>query len=409
MKQFNSIRRHALSLLGCGIFALLSTGAQAKIFQAEDYSAYRDASAGNQGGQYRQDNVDIQATRDTGGGYNVGWIEANEWLEYNKLVIPTNGSYDIRLRVAAPSGARANVSLNSGAIPLGDFMIPSTGDWTTWTTVSRTLTLKAGTYNLRVFAKTGNWNFNWIEVIPHEEEDDEPKATAYQHCNYGGWAASLEARSYKLADLQTLGFRNDDMSALRVTQGYEVVLYEHDNFGGRSVVMTGDKSCFVGIGFNDAVSSLVVRRTGTVTTTPTPTGGDGDQTGDCGTSWRNANLTNFESYPDPGSEECIEYNGCQWQGQFAGVIGVKSESWVQSHNIIAVHEKDWRSLSGKTLQLKQGTKLIKGTVYDYCADSDCSGCCTQNLGGDGYLIDIEKYTMQRFGSGSGTVQFQVCQ
>ena len=47
-------------------------------------------------------------------------------------------------------------------------------------------------------------------------------------------------------------------------------------------------------------------------------------------------------------------------------------------------------------------------VLDLCSDSDCNGCCTNNLGGDGYLIDIEKYTMQRFGSGSGEVNFQVC-
>ena len=27
---------------------------------------------------------------------------------------------------------------------------------------------------------------------------------------------------------------------------------------------------------------------------------------------------------------------------------------------------------------------------------------------DGFLIDIEKHTMARFGSGNGTVEFQVC-
>jgi hypothetical protein len=116
-------------------------------------------------------------------------------------------------------------------------------------------------------------------------------------------------------------------------------------------------------------------------------------------------LTNFESYPDPNSEECIKYNGCMWAGQFAGVDGVQPESWVMAHNIVAVHSKDFAKYKLKTLRLRQGTKEIDVTVYDECADSDCDGCCTANSAETGFLIDIEKYTMQRFGSGDGVVEF----
>lgn len=128
----------------------------------------------------------------------------------------------------------------------------------------------------------------------------------------------------------------------------------------------------------------------------------------CDGEWRRAALTNYESYPDPGSEECVKYNGCKWAGQFYGVNGKKSESWVASKNIAAVHEKDWRRFGGKSLLLRQGKREIVVQVLDLCSDSDCAGCCTDNLGGDGHLIDIEKFTKQRFGSGSGVVEFQVC-
>ncbi|MCK0142843.1 hypothetical protein [Aliiroseovarius sp. F20344] len=128
----------------------------------------------------------------------------------------------------------------------------------------------------------------------------------------------------------------------------------------------------------------------------------------CKGDWQKAALTNYESYPAPGSVECVEYNGCKWSGQFYGVNGKKSESWVANKNIAAVHQKDWKRLGGKHLRLRQGNREIVVQVLDLCADSDCSGCCTNNLGGDGYLIDIEKFTMERFGSGSGTVNFQVC-
>ncbi|HYG38366.1 MAG TPA: hypothetical protein VD908_07110 [Cytophagales bacterium] len=133
--------------------------------------------------------------------------------------------------------------------------------------------------------------------------------------------------------------------------------------------------------------------TGT-TTTPPPTG-----------TWRRANLTNFTSYPDPNSDECINYNGCLWAGQFAFVSGKQSESWVQANNIIAVHSKDADQYKLKTLRIRQGTLQIDAKVYDMCADSDCNGCCTENCAETGFLIDIEKYTMQRFGSGSGIVEW----
>jgi hypothetical protein len=138
---------------------------------------------------------------------------------------------------------------------------------------------------------------------------------------------------------------------------------------------------------------------------PPPGGGGGG--GDDGLVWKKANLTNFTSYPDPGSEECIEFNGCMWAGQFAFVDGTKPKSWVMSHNIAAVHEKDAKTYQLKTLRLKQGSHQIDVVVYDECADSDCSGCCTENAHQNGlnFLIDIESFTMKRFGSGDGVVQW----
>jgi hypothetical protein len=121
---------------------------------------------------------------------------------------------------------------------------------------------------------------------------------------------------------------------------------------------------------------------------------------------RKANLTWFTSYPDPGSEECIKYNGCQWAGYFAGVDGKMSESWVAANNIAAVHERDFAKYRLKTLRLTQGTKTIDVKVYDMCSDSDCNGCCTANAAATGFLIDVESYTAERFGTRSGTVDWK---
>lgn len=122
--------------------------------------------------------------------------------------------------------------------------------------------------------------------------------------------------------------------------------------------------------------------------------------------WRKANLTHYTSYPAPGSEECTSYNGCTWAGQFAAFPGEKkSKSWVQANNIASVHSKDFASYEGKTLRLRKGARQIDVKVYDMCADSDCSGCCTRNSSETGFLIDLESYTADRFGADDGTVEW----
>ena len=124
------------------------------------------------------------------------------------------------------------------------------------------------------------------------------------------------------------------------------------------------------------------------------------------TVWHQANLTWYTSWPEPDSEECIEYNGCTWAGYFAGVEGQMTEEWVSQHNIIAVHEKDWKKYKLKTFRLRMNGSTIDAVVYDMCSDSDCDGCCTENAGEIGFLIDIEKYTRERFdGNGDGVVEW----
>ncbi|MCC7535404.1 MAG: hypothetical protein IT379_04300, partial [Deltaproteobacteria bacterium] len=136
---------------------------------------------------------------------------------------------------------------------------------------------------------------------------------------------------------------------------------------------------------------------------PDPAAPDaGDPTG---LTWRLANLTNFTSYPEPGSEECVEYSGCEWAGQFAFVDGQQSEEWVMMQNIAAVHSDDAGEYALKTLRIRQDGREIDVTVYDMCSDSDCDGCCTANSAETGFLIDIERYTMERFGSGDGIVEW----
>jgi hypothetical protein len=120
--------------------------------------------------------------------------------------------------------------------------------------------------------------------------------------------------------------------------------------------------------------------------------------------WRSANKTNYTSYPDPGSEECVKYNGCMWAGQFAACDGKKPEAWVAAHDIVAAFP-DFEELELHDLCLRKGAKTIVVTVLDTCGDSDCDGCCTENQGSADELIDVESYTNDRWGVSDGAIEW----
>jgi len=111
--------------------------------------------------------VQTEACTDTGGGLNVGYIDTGDWLKYNSITIPTTGQYKVEYRVASQSGGgHLSLDLNSGTTVLGGLDVPSTGGWQNWTTISHTVNINAGTYDVGIFASTGGWNLNWFKITP---------------------------------------------------------------------------------------------------------------------------------------------------------------------------------------------------------------------------------------------------
>jgi hypothetical protein len=141
--------------------------------------------------------------------------------------------------------------------------------------------------------------------------------------------------------------------------------------------------------------------------TPGTDGGGADPCERTDLVWKTGSKTNYTSYPDPGSEECIKYNGCTWAGEFAACDGKKPESWVAAHNIVAAFPSfDTLKLHDLCLRpTKNKAKTIVVTVLDTCGDSDCGGCCTENKGSADQLIDVESYTNDRWGVSDGAIEW----
>ena len=148
--------------------------------EAEDYKAgvngdkYLDTSRNNFGGAYRQDNVDLEATKDVvGGGYNVAWIEAGEFLTYD-LNIPAQGNYDLVLRVATPAKDTKKVNVVIGGKTY-TASFSNTGGWQTYRdVVINNVNLDAGTKELRLDMKSGGFNFNYLELRSQQSTTEPP-------------------------------------------------------------------------------------------------------------------------------------------------------------------------------------------------------------------------------------------
>jgi beta-glucosidase len=106
--------------------------------------------------------VQTEGTTDVGGGENVGWIDAGDWLEYEVLV-PSAGTYDIDLRTACFENS-GRINFLVGGTEEFSIDVPITGWWQNWTTISGQASLPAGYARIRVHAELGGFNLNWFEA-----------------------------------------------------------------------------------------------------------------------------------------------------------------------------------------------------------------------------------------------------
>lgn len=113
---------------------------------------------------YRTDeDVDIETCTDAGGGYNVGYTTAGEWLEYSVKVTKT-AKYNLLLRVACNGDARTvSMTMDDKAF-VSNITIPNTAGWQTWQTVTiKDLQMTAGEHVLRLTIGTTDYiNLNYM-------------------------------------------------------------------------------------------------------------------------------------------------------------------------------------------------------------------------------------------------------
>jgi|HubBroStandDraft_1064217.scaffolds.fasta_scaffold02254_3 beta-glucanase (GH16 family) len=157
--------------------------------QAENYDlggqgvAYNVTSINGSANSYRSDGVDLEATTDTGGGYDLGWTTAGQWFKYT-VNVATAGSYTVTFRVAALDAVTdaLHISNASGTNLSGSVNVPATGGWQTWENVTATVTLPAGQQTLTINQDNAGWNINYATFTSSSSGSEGP---------YGGTPAAV--------------------------------------------------------------------------------------------------------------------------------------------------------------------------------------------------------------------------
>jgi hypothetical protein len=120
----------------------------------------------NIGGQYRNDGVDIEQCSDAiSNGYNVGWIETGEWMQYS-IYVPDDAVFDVNIRYASQDSAGQLKLLLNDKFVSENNLLPQTGGTQNWkTNIIKTVKLNRGWNRLRVLATAGGFNLNYFEFI----------------------------------------------------------------------------------------------------------------------------------------------------------------------------------------------------------------------------------------------------
>lgn len=128
---------------------------------------YYNPKANGGGNAYRPaDDMGIEPTQDTGGGYDAGPMNPGEWLEYTVNVPDRSAIYRISARVAS-NGGGGQIRVRLDGALLGTLNVPDTGGAQNWRNIllpNVPLAGGVGSRALRLEVLGGGFSINWIQL-----------------------------------------------------------------------------------------------------------------------------------------------------------------------------------------------------------------------------------------------------
>ena len=118
----------------------------------------------------------------------------------------------------------------------------------------KTITLIGEVPDLKVL----RWGDKISSIKIQRAQKDINVALAFQHSDFKGEFLNLNLGAYN--NLKKNTWFNDDISSIRINKGYRVIVYEHDSYQGKRVILNESQSELKKFKMNDEISSLVVEK-----------------------------------------------------------------------------------------------------------------------------------------------------
>lgn len=136
------------------------------LIQAEDYDlggegkGYHDTDKQNEGGEYREDGVDIK--KNAAGNYSIGWMAEGESLTYTvDIADATKFHWSIN---AATDNENAQFHFQvDGEDVTKATAVPSTGSWDAYKEIKGTVNLPAGEHQITLVIDKPYFDLDWIK------------------------------------------------------------------------------------------------------------------------------------------------------------------------------------------------------------------------------------------------------
>lgn len=116
--------------------------------------------------------IRIEPSNDQGGGWNVGWIDNGDWMDY-AVDVKKAATYKVNLRVATPYTTQRFQVRDANGVVLATINVPQTGGNQSWTTISTNVSLPKGNQVFRIYSLQSGWNIKQIEFVDSENNSNE--------------------------------------------------------------------------------------------------------------------------------------------------------------------------------------------------------------------------------------------
>lgn len=127
------------------------------VVEAEDYDAdgFSDFDPGNNGGAYRNDDVDIAERSNASNGHAIIDFKGNDWMEYT-INVETPGEYEVYLHGANLQKEVSTTEFTLDGAVIDNFNVSISGDWNEfpYSKLPQTVALTPGQHSFKIRQRT---------------------------------------------------------------------------------------------------------------------------------------------------------------------------------------------------------------------------------------------------------------